>query len=84
MERLRRREAARHGWRVEPGGDMAASSIEFFRWAAAYDFAGPEQRSLVVHQAWLRTLRVPVLQLDSAAPVDDLVFAVLSRLDNGP
>jgi hypothetical protein len=53
MERLRRREDARYGGRVAPGGDMAASSAEFLRWAAAYDTAGQEQRSRVAHKRWL-------------------------------
>lgn len=81
MERLRRRDAARYGKRIEAGGDMAAASAEFFRWAEAYDVAGPEQRSLFGHEAWLATLNIPVLRLDSAAPLDDLIFAVLSRLE---
>ena len=80
MERLRRREAARYGKRIEAGGDMAVASSDFLKWAEAYDTAGPEQRSLTGHEAWLATLKVPVLRLDSAAPLDDLVFAVLSRL----
>jgi adenylate kinase family enzyme len=80
MERLRRREAARYGRRIEAAGDMAVASSEFLRWAEAYDTAGPAQRSLVGHEAWLATLKAPVLRLDSAAPLDDLVFAVLSRL----
>ena len=35
MERLRRREAARYGRRIEPGGDMAAASADFLKWAEA-------------------------------------------------
>jgi adenylate kinase family enzyme len=80
MKRLRRREAARYGKRIETGGDMAAASSEFLKWAEAYDTAGPEQRSLVGHEAWLATLQAPVLRLDSATPLADLIFAVLSRL----
>lgn len=83
MERLRRRQAAQYGKRIEAGGDMANHNVDFLKWAEAYDVAGPKQRSLVVHEAWLATLKVPVLRLDSAAPLDDLVFAVLSRLDSG-
>ena len=79
---LRRRQAARYGKRIEAAGDMAAHNVEFLKWAEAYDVAGPEQRSLVGHEAWLATLKAPVLRLDSAAPLDDLVFAVLSRLDS--
>ena len=80
MARLRRREAARYGKRLETGGDMAVASGAFLKCAEAYDTAGPEQRSLVGHEAWLASLKAPVLRLDSAAPLDDLVFAVLSRL----
>jgi adenylate kinase family enzyme len=82
MERLRRRETARYGKRIEAGGDMAVASSEFLKWAEAYDTAGPEQRSLVGHEAWLETLKAPVLRLDSSAPLKDLVFAVLSRLES--
>lgn len=82
MERLRRRQAVQYGRRIEAGGDMADHDVEFMKWAEAYDIAGPEQRSLFVHEAWLATLKAPVLRLDSAAPLDDLVFAVLSRLDS--
>ena len=83
MERLRRRETTRYGKRIEAGGDMAVASSEFLRWAEAYDTAGPEQRSLIGHEAWLATLKAPVLRLDSSNPLEDLVFAVLSRLDSG-
>ena len=82
MERLRRRQAAQYGKRIEAGGDMANHDVEFMKWAEAYETAGPEQRSLVGHEAWLATLKAPVLRLDSASPLDDLVFAVLSRLDD--
>ena len=82
MERLRRRQMAHYGKRIEAGGDMADHNVEFLKWAEAYDVAGPEQRSLFVHEAWLSTLTVPVLRLDSADPLEKLVFAVLSRLDD--
>jgi hypothetical protein len=44
---------------------MAANSAAFLAWAAAYDTAGPEQRSRILHEAWLRDLPCPVLRLDS-------------------
>ena len=79
MERLRRRQAARYGARIEAGGDMAAATADFLRWAEAYDSAGPEQRSLVLHEEWLASQTAPVLRLDSSAAVQDLVVTVLSR-----
>ncbi len=80
MARLRQRETARYGARLGPGGDMAAASRAFLDWAAAYDTAGPAQRSLVLHESWLATIPCPVLRLDSAAPTEDLVEAVLAAI----
>ena len=51
MRRLRRREAARYGARIERGGDMADASAAFLRWAEAYDTVGP------CNAAWPRTRR---------------------------
>ena len=84
LERLRRRQATRYGKRIEAGGDMAAANVEFLKWAEAYDVAGPEQRSLIGHEAWLASLKVRLLRLDSASPLQDLVSAVLSDLGERP
>jgi hypothetical protein len=59
---------------------MAASSAAFLRWAAAYDTAGPEQRSRAAHEAWLASQTAPVLRLDSSEPVARLVAAVQSAI----
>jgi adenylate kinase family enzyme len=78
MERLRVRERARYGHRIESGGDMVEASAAFLTWAAAYDTAGLEPRSRVAHEAWLAVRTVPVLRLDSSAPLETLTAAVLS------
>ncbi|MBG0809200.1 hypothetical protein IY145_07405 [Methylosinus sp. H3A] len=80
MDRLRRREQARYGRRIEPGGDMAATNAAFLAWAAAYDTAGAEQRSRVAHEEWLAARATPILRLDSSEPVDVLASAVLSKV----
>jgi adenylate kinase family enzyme len=80
MARLRQREAARWGARILPGGDMAAINAAFIAWAEAYDTAGSLRRGLVTHEAWLIDQAAPVLRLDSRAPVQDLVAAVMDRL----
>jgi adenylate kinase family enzyme len=84
MDRLRRREAARFGARILPGGDMAGTNTAFIAWAEAYDTAGSLRRGLVTHEAWLADQPAPVLRLDSLVPVEDLVAAVLSRLGASP
>lgn len=83
MARLHARESARYGARILPGGDMAQGSQEFIAWAAAYDTAGPEQRSRVLHAAWLAARACPVLRLDATAPVERLVASVLAAVSPG-
>jgi adenylate kinase family enzyme len=80
MARLRRREAARYGARILPGGDLAAINAAFVAWAEAYDTAGSLRRGLVTHEAWLIDQPAPVLRLDSLASVEALVAAALSRI----
>lgn len=81
MDRLRRRELERYGARIEPGGDMAKASAAFFAWAAAYDTAGVDRRSRVVHERWLGSRTAPILSLDSSQPVEALARAVLSAVE---
>ncbi len=73
MARLRAREAARYGTRIEPGGDMAAVHAGFLAWAAAYDTAGLGQRSRIQQESWLADLPCPVLRLDAARSVEALL-----------
>ncbi len=80
MDRLRRREAARWGDRIRPGGDMAALNAAFITWAEAYDTASSLRRGLLTHETWLADQTAPVLRLNSLAPVSDLVAAVVDRL----
>jgi len=84
MARLCRREAVRYGDRIAPGGDMEGASHAFLDWAESYDTAGPEHRSLAAHEQWLAERTCPVLRLDSAGTVEDLVAAVLGHLPAGP
>ncbi|WP_392712546.1 AAA family ATPase [Rhizobium ruizarguesonis] len=79
MERLRRRETARYGKRVQPFGDMALQSAEFLSWAESYDTAGPERRSLAAHEQWLAGRICPVLRLDSAQPIEALIDDILQH-----
>lgn len=79
MERIRAREVARYGDRIAEGGDMAEQSRKFMEWAAGYDTSGPESRSLLAHDQWLKTQHKPLLRLDSSRPIADLVSEVLSH-----
>ena len=76
LERLRQRELTRYGPRIRDGGDMVAKHKEFMDWAASYETAGPEQRSLMAHEQWLATQTCAVLRLDSSRPIADLAREV--------
>ena len=78
LERLRRREQARFGDSLLPGGAMHETHREFIEWAAHYDDGTQPGRSRPRHEKWLAGLAVPVLRLDGLRPTEDLVTAVLA------
>lgn len=78
--RLRARERARYGTRIDPGGDMHRIHLEFAQWAAGYDDPGFRGRNRSRHEAWLTHLRQPVLRLDGRNSRESLVMAVQDAL----
>lgn len=84
MTRLRAREHERYGMdAVRIGSSRYEGSRAFLEWAERYDDAGLEQRSRVLHEAWLVGLPCPVLRLNSEAAVADLAAAVAAQADGG-
>lgn len=73
MRRVEKREVTR---RADNSFDQAAWE-EFLDWARGYDDPTFMGRSRVRHEGWLKNLDKPVLRLDSAHPVPELVDAVL-------
>lgn len=80
LMRLRRRETAKFGDRIAPGGDMRRNHLDFMKWAEAYDDPYSRGRSLQRHRDWLAGQRAPVLEVSGMAPLDELVEACLARL----
>ena len=70
VARLLRRETERFG-RVNPA---------FLEWAAQYDQGAMPGRSLARQRAWLAARHCPVVELRSAASVDELVATVVQTL----
>lgn len=60
---------------------MSEASAGFLEWAAAYDVAGPEQRSRALHEAWLKVQTAPILRLDAVMTVDQLVDMATANLE---
>ena len=73
IERLKRREFAHFGDRIQPGGDMFENHQAFLAWASRYDTAGVEQRSRAMHDAWLQEVTCPVVTVDGTAPIDEMI-----------
>lgn len=76
VERLRRLEA-RERLRAAGRAADATAREAFLNWARGYDDPSFTGRSRAHHEAWLRRLEVPVLRLDSARGVPQLVEEVL-------
>jgi len=77
IERLKRREQARFGDSLLPGGAMYETHREFVEWAALYEEGTQPGRSRPKHERWLARAAIPVLRLDATRPIDDLVSKVL-------
>lgn len=84
-ERIRKRELARWGARVLPGGDMYESdgSIhkDYMACVRSYDEGSEEVFSLAQHEKWSQELaqRCPVLRLDGTRPVEENAARVLAE-----
>jgi len=84
LQRLRERESAQFGDRIKPNGDMAQIYSDFLIWAAQYDTADESMRSLRQHQAWIKTLTCPILELDqtqTSASLEKLTQVVRSYMN---
>lgn len=73
IDRLKRREFARFGNRIRPGGDLYATHMNFIEWAASYDTADNTHRSFAMHNEWKNKLLCPLLFLDGTKPVEELI-----------
>jgi adenylate kinase family enzyme len=82
LERLRRREEARFGDSLLPGGAMHEIHREFIAWAAHYEDGTQPGRSRPRHERWLAAVAKPVLRLDGTRPVEELVAAVIAHQSN--
>lgn len=76
VRRLRAREKAEFGARIEEGGDMASVHEEFIRWTAHYDSGKEPGRSLPRHLDWMKTLHCPIVRLDGEQSEETLVRQV--------
>ena len=76
IERINRRERARFGARVEPGGDLYRQHLDFLEWARSYDSADPTRRSRAQHERWLARLHCPIIRIEKPESLEELVRIV--------
>ena len=80
IERLKKREKAAFGKRIEAGGDMYRQHQDFLEWARAYDTGSVEIRSKARHDAWQKILPCEVLLLDGADNLEDNFLKIKNYL----
>lgn len=83
LERLKRREYARFGARIMPGGDMYDEHQRFIKWASEYDDGGLEMRSRRSHDEWQKMLKCKLLVLSGEDTPESNLGYILSELKEG-
>lgn len=77
IRRLKKREAERFGARIEDGGDMHDAHLKFLDWAAQYDEGFMGGRSKAKHEAWMKTLKCPVLRINGIVNTQESMTMIL-------
>lgn len=70
IARLRARERARFGSRLDPDGAMYVHHEKFIRWASDYDDGDIHMRSKAMHDQWQKQLACPLVTVDGNLPVE--------------
>ncbi len=79
LMRIRERETLRFGAeRIAPGGDLNIVFEKFLQWAAAYDDDSGNIRSRARELEWLSALNCPVLSIEEACGVGEMVERILA------
>lgn len=80
LARLQARELERYGGEALPGGRLYEQSQAFLKWAALYDRAGEEVRSLKLHERWMEDLDCPIFRIEGSGSVEERVEQVWEAL----
>jgi adenylate kinase family enzyme len=80
VRRLKTREAEKFGSRIEIGGDMYQEHLKFIDWAAQYDEGYRGGRSKSKHEAWMKTLKCPVLRIEGIVSTEEALMRIKRNL----
>lgn len=81
MSRIIEREIKRYGEKIEKGGSMYTSHIEFIDWASRYDDGDLNIRSKALHEAWIKKLKSRVLRLEGDMTIEQRADAVIKEIN---
>lgn len=82
MSRLRAREVSRYGPEaLLPGGWFQENSEAFLAWASAYDSAGEEMRSRVLHEQWMDKLPCRLFRFEKIYSAEELAIRIEAELN---
>lgn len=76
LERISARERKRFGDAVAPGGHMYEMHQQFLEWTRQYDIGGIQGRTRKGQEAWLNTLKCPVLKIEGNFMVEEVVSQI--------
>jgi adenylate kinase family enzyme len=80
IERIRKRELARYGEAISPGGEYYEKSQSFIEWASAYDTSTEISRNAYKHKKWLESVECPVVEITNHTECDDAVKAIMAYI----
>ncbi|VXD01403.1 conserved hypothetical protein [Enterobacterales bacterium 8AC] len=80
IDRIRKREWARYGAAIAPGGEYYEQSQRFIAWASAYETSTTVSRNAYKHKKWLEKITCPVVAVTNDAQCDDAVKAIMAYL----
>ncbi len=84
MERLRRREIERYGLEIlDSNHPMHQTHLDFMAWADRYDNGGPDMRSRIRHEEWMKELPVEVLRIEGEVELSESIGMVRDKLNEG-
>jgi hypothetical protein len=79
---LKKREADRYGSEaLLPGGWFHENHEAFMSWASAYDSAGLDMRSRVLHEQWMKELPCKLVRFEEACSVEELTSKIENELN---
>ncbi|AHG20545.1 hypothetical protein Z042_13605 [Chania multitudinisentens RB-25] len=80
IERIKKREWARYGEAIAPGGEYNEKFQHFITWASAYETSTTVSRNAFKHKIWLQSVKCPVIEITNHAECDDAVKAIMAYL----